>query len=391
MLRYYTRILSRIVNLKIVVIGGGAAGFFAAINAKRTYPKALVVLHERTNKVLSKVRISGGGRCNVTHSCFDPKELVTNYPRGSKELLGPFHRFGPNETIEWFKDLGVDLKTEKDGRMFPITNSSETIVNCLMKEAEKLGVVLKLLSKLNFQDIIADRIILATGSHKSGWEYASALGHTIQTPVPSLFTFNIPDFALISASGVTLENVHLKLAQTKLEQKGPMLITHWGFSGPAALKLSAFGARVLSEANYEMELIVDWLPDDSVNDLIELLINENPAKRLGNSRAISLPKRLWNLLCTSPNKTLEQMNRAAMSRLVSKLKADSYQIKGKTTNKEEFVTCGGVTLSEVNFKSMESKIHPGLFFCGEILNIDGVTGGFNFQNAWTTGFIAGTA
>lgn len=362
--------------MKIVVVGGGAAGFFAAIAAKTAFPDASVTLHEKTNKVLSKVRISGGGRCNVTHACFDPKLLVKNYPRGSKELLGPFHRFQPADTVEWFSERGVELKTEADGRMFPTTNSSETIIDCLLNEAKRVGVEIKLQSKLSLNELKADRLILATGSAKGGYEIAKHFGHTIQSPVPSLFTFNIPDFPLESLSGISLENVCLKLEGTKLVQEGPLLITHWGFSGPAALKLSAFGARYLAEQNYEVQLCIDWLPQFSVDELMPLLT-------LKNLRSVPLPKRLWRLLCG-----VQKLN---PRKLCEKLKADRYLVKGKTTNKEEFVTCGGVTLSEVNFKTMESKLHPGLYFCGEILDIDGITGGFNFQNAWTTGWIAGTA
>ncbi|GAB4232495.1 MAG: NAD(P)/FAD-dependent oxidoreductase [Chlamydiales bacterium] len=377
--------------MKIVIIGGGAAGFFAAIAAKQTYPHAEVILHERTAKVLSKVRISGGGRCNVTHACFDPRQLVKNYPRGSKELLGPFHRFQPADTIQWFLERGVELKTEEDGRMFPVTDSSQTIIDCLLKEANNVGVNIQLQSKIALDTIDADRLILATGSAKSGWDIAAKLGHTIQPPVPSLFTFNIPHFPLEALAGVSLEPVRLSLDGTKYIQEGPLLITHWGFSGPAALKLSAFGARYLSEQNYEVELCIDWLPHSTVEELLSLLMKENPQKKLEATRCIPLPKRLWKFLCGDGSQTLGCMSKAAKRQLCEKLKSDCYQVKGKTTNKEEFVTCGGVTLSEVDFRTMESKIHPGLYFCGEILDIDGVTGGFNFQNAWTTGWIAGTA
>lgn len=372
-------------------MGGGAAGFFAAITAKETYPHASVILHERSAKVLSKVRISGGGRCNVTHACFDPEQLIKNYPRGSKELLGPFHRFQPADTIQWFLDRGVELKTEEDGRIFPITNSSQTIIDCLLAEANRAGVEIRLRSQFDLSESGYDRLILATGSAKEGWEIAEKFGHTIQSPVPSLFTFNIADFLLEQLAGISLDCVRLNLEGTKLFQEGPMLITHWGFSGPAALKLSAFGARDLAEKNYEAGLLIDWLPKFSVDELISLLTLENPTKRLGNIRSIPLPKRLWNFLCGDENQLLSGMSKKSIRKLCEKLKSDRYQVKGKTTNKEEFVTCGGVTLSEVNFKTMESKLRSGLYFCGEILDIDGVTGGFNFQNAWTTGWIAGSA
>ncbi len=377
--------------MKIEVVGGGASGFFAAIAAKKTHPNASVILHERTNQVLSKVRVSGGGRCNVTHACFDPRELVKNYPRGSKELLGPFHRFQPKDTIQWFEDKGIEIKTEEDGRMFPISNSSQTIIDCLLKEAHRVGVEIKMQSKFNQSEMDSDRLILATGSAKVGWEIAEKFGHTIQPPVPSLFTFNVPNFPLESIAGVSLKKVRVNLVGTKLFQEGPILITHWGFSGPAALKLSAFGARYLSEKNYETEICIDWLPEFSVDELISLLTFENATKQIKNIRSIPLPKKLWNLLCNEDNQLLSHLSKTSIRKLCEKLKFDRYQVKGKTTNKEEFVTCGGVTLSEVNFKTMESKIHPGLYFCGEILDIDGITGGFNFQNAWTTGWIAGTA
>ncbi|MEX1012093.1 MAG: NAD(P)/FAD-dependent oxidoreductase [Waddliaceae bacterium] len=377
--------------MKITVLGGGAAGFFAAITAKKKYPEATVILLERSNKLLSKVRISGGGRCNVTHSCFDPRELIKNYPRGSKELLGAFHQFQPRDTINWFLERGVSLKTEADGRMFPITDSSDTIINALLDEADKVGVIIKLQSKVKLEEIETDRLILATGSSKSGFEIAKQFGHTIQAPVPSLFTFNIPSFLLESTSGVTLEKVNLRLEGTKLFQEGPLLITHFGFSGPAALKLSAFAARYLAEKNYEATLKIDWVPTLAIEEIMTLILSEGTSKKLGNIKSIPLPKRLWKLLCENEDQIVGQTSKSTIRKLCEKLKSDSYLIKGKTTNKEEFVTCGGVTLSEINFKTMESKIHKNLYFCGEILDIDGVTGGFNFQNAWTTGWIAGNA
>lgn len=376
--------------MKIEVLGGGAAGFFAGIAAKEAYPHARVILHERSAQVLSKVRISGGGRCNVTHACFDPKELVKHYPRGSKELIGPFHRFQPADTVRWFEERGVKLKREPDGRMFPITDSSQTIIDCLLTEAKRVGVEIRLQSKFKLEEFEGDRLILATGSSKSGWEIAQTLGHTLQPPVPSLFTFNIPDFSLQSASGVSVANARLGIEGTKFIQEGPLLITHWGLSGPAALKLSAFGARYLAEKGYEVTLLLDWLPQFSSEELLHQLASEHPQKLLKNSRQIPLPKSLLALLCGEETK-LEGMSKAQIRNLCEKLKVDRYRVKGKTTNKEEFVTCGGVTLSEVNFKTMESKLHSGLYFCGEILDIDGVTGGFNFQNAWTTGWIAGHA
>ncbi len=396
--------------MKIVVIGGGASGFFSALAAKRFNPNAEVLLIERSLKLLSKVRISGGGRCNVTHACFDPKLLVQNYPRGKKELLGPFNRFQPKDTIEWFQARGIKLKTEKDGRMFPSTNSSDTIINCFLKEAKKLKIDIQTQTKLisikkkksQFQllikdnsTIFADCIILATGSSPAGWEIAKSFGHKIQTPIASLFTFNVPSFQLSSLAGVSVDRARVSLKGSKLEQAGPLLITHWGFSGPAALKLSAFGARFLAENNYNSTLIIDWLLDLPLNELqnkLELACAAHPKKHLKNLQ-IPLPKSLLKELYQRANlqsdRLLRSISKKDITRLCKVLKQDIYEVRGKTTNKEEFVTCGGIELSEVDFKTMESKLCENLFFCGEILDIDGVTGGFNFQNAWTTGWIAG--
>ncbi len=397
--------------MKIAIIGGGAAGFFSALSAKELNPGAQVLLIERSAKLLSKVKISGGGRCNVTHACFDPKLLVQNYPRGHKELLGPFHRFQPQDTVEWFKVRGITLKKEKDGRMFPVSNSSSTIIDCFLSEAKKLGIQISTQAKLKaiqkteigFEldmgaepPLTVDRLILATGSNRTGWEIAKSLGHTVQAPVPSLFTFNVPSFPLVELAGVAIHHAELKLEGSKLSQEGPLLITHWGFSGPAALKLSAFGARFLAEKNYEASLIIDWLPNLTESELRHLIETEqtsNPSKHLGSLKTFPLPKNLWKELCCAPGLSsqlpLRSLGKSAMGKLCEKLKKDRYEVRGKTTNKEEFVTCGGITLSEVDFKTMESKHCKHLFFCGEILDIDGVTGGFNFQNAWTTGWLAG--
>lgn len=337
----------------IAVIGGGAAGFFAAIHAKR--PDNRVILLEKTATLLAKVRISGGGRCNVTHACFDPKELVKNYPRGNKALLGPFTRFGPQETIAWFAERGVELKTEKDGRMFPITDSSETIIQCLLQEAKKVGVEILLRQRIEAFDPTWDAVILATGSSHQGHDFARKMGHTIVEPVPSLFTFNIPNFPLVELAGSSVQKGKVKIVGFPMEQVGPILVTHWGLSGPAVLKLSAWAARYLHEKEYKAEIIVDWLPDYKE-------VKEKPPE---------ISKRLWGALDGK--------------------KESRFQMEGKTTYKEEFVTAGGVDLDEVNFRTMESKLHKGLYFAGEILDIDGVTGGFNFQNAWTTGYLAGQA
>lgn len=392
--------------MKIAIIGGGAAGFFAALAAKECNPEAEVSILERSAKLLSKVRISGGGRCNVTHACFDPRQLVQNYPRGNKELLGPFHRFQPRDMIAWFEARGITLKEESDGRMFPITDSSQTIIDCFLEEAQKLGATISTESKLKSIEkgdhgfilngrVFVDRVIMATGSAPAGWEMAKSLGHTIQKPVPSLFTFNIPDFPLKELSGISVEKAKLHLKGSRIEQTGPLLITHWGFSGPAALKLSAWGARYLAEEDYTVSVSVDWLPECDLRAILGKERGANPAKQLGSVRIPNLPKNLWKALCErsqiSSQLPLSGLSKAALSELSEVLHNDCYQVRGKTTNKEEFVTCGGVTLSEVNFKTMESKCCPGLYFCGEILDVDGVTGGFNFQNAWTTGYIAGEA
>ncbi|MBS0624548.1 MAG: NAD(P)/FAD-dependent oxidoreductase [Verrucomicrobia bacterium] len=385
--------------MKIVVIGGGAAGVFAAIAAKEAQPEAQVILLEKSAVLLSKVKISGGGRCNVTHSCFDPKRLIENYPRGGRELLGPFHRFQPQNTIEWFAAKGVELKREEDGRMFPITDSSQTIIDCLLSEAKKLGVEIRFRQKIinlskgfliEGENIPCDKIILATGNSAEGHRWAEQLGHTIESPVPSLFTFNVPTSPLKELSGVAVESAELRIPGFSM--RGPLLITHFGFSGPAALKLSAWGARVLHEKGYKLELQINWLPDLTEEKIYEKLLRLKeaaPQKSLPAENLFNLPKNLWKTF--APAKRLNDLSFSELRALAKKLHADPYQVDGKTTHKEEFVTCGGVRLKEVDFKTMESKICPGLYFAGEVLDIDGVTGGFNFQNAWTTGHIAGTS
>lgn len=395
----------------IVIVGGGAAGFFAAVTAARANPNNQVILLEKTNTLLAKVRISGGGRCNVTHACFDPKLLVKNYPRGEKALIGPFHRFQPKDTIEWFESRGVSLKTEEDGRMFPTTDNSQTIIDCLLKEAALTGVQIKLKQRIESvhlhqegfllectesQKIICKCLILASGSSKDGYEIAKSLGHSIIPPVPSLFTFNVPNFPLIELSGVSVENAQIKIKDTTLQQSGPLLITHWGFSGPAALKLSAWGARYLHDANYETTVLINWLPEFSSSSLNAKLLElkqQNPTQTL--MRHNLLPRQLWkHLIETSsidPNKRLSDLPNKALTQFASRLQSDPYPVQGKTTYKQEFVTCGGIPLKEVNFKTMESSIQHNLFFAGEILDIDGITGGFNFQNAWTTGWLAGSS
>ncbi|MBA2728227.1 MAG: NAD(P)/FAD-dependent oxidoreductase [Parachlamydiaceae bacterium] len=397
--------------LTIVVIGGGAAGFFSAIAAARANGDHKVILLEKSRQPLTKVRISGGGRCNVTHSCFDPAVLVKNYPRGGKALLGPFHRFQPTDTIEWFKSEGVVLKTEEDGRMFPVTDDSSTIVNCLISTAKKSGVDLRLscgvegITKneagfiLNLDDgekLHCDRLILAAGSSPRAWEWLKILGHTIVPPVPSLFTFNTPTSPLLSLAGISVPQVRAKIQGTALEQLGPLLITHWGFSGPAILKLSAWGARILQEKQYRATLLIDWMPEkkhESLKADLQQIKSSSPARLVANESPGELPRNLWKALVEKAGIPTETrwsgLASQSLQRLIEELKIGHFEIQGKSQYKEEFVTCGGIELSEVNFKKMESKICPHLYFAGEILDIDGVTGGFNFQNAWTTAWIAG--
>lgn len=394
----------------VIIIGGGAAGIFSAVQAKAFSPEATVLVIEKTAVVLAKVKVSGGGRCNVTHSCFDPRALSQNYPRGHKELIGPFHGFQPSDTIAWFEERGIALKTEEDGRIFPTTDSSQTIINCLLTEARDLGVEIRLRQKisdvkridsqfhLTTQDgtiLVAKKLILATGSSPDGHRWAEELGHTIQSPVPSLFTFNVPSSPLTHLSGIAQNPVELQIAQTSFKQTGPLLITHFGFSGPAAIKLSAWGARLLHEKQYRVELLINWLPNltrEEITAKILKLKAQYPQKILLGENLFYLPKNLWKAFldrCNVGERRLNDISSQAVQQLTNLLNRDSFAVEGKTTHKEEFVTCGGVDLKEVDFKTMQSKICPGLFFAGEILDIDGVTGGFNFQNAWTTGFLSG--
>lgn len=403
-------------SLKVVVIGGGAAGFFGAITCATTYPYTQVTLLEAGRNPLAKVRISGGGRCNVTHHCFDAAQLVQYYPRGGKALRGALTRFQPKDTVAWFEAQGVHLKTEADGRMFPITDNSETIVNCLMKAATEADVKLrrgaivksvrKLLNgfeiELKTGEIVeCDRLLIATGSNPLGYRWAKDLGHTIESPVPSLFTFNISDPRLEDLAGVSVENVCLRLLDTskfKLEQKGPLIITHWGISGPAVLKLSAWGARILHENNYKLPLLINWLPEynqDSLRQHLLQIKSQNPRKQITSFCPVNLPRRLWQRIITiigiNQQTSWTELSNIALNKLVLELTQGNYKIKGKGVFKEEFVTCGGVNLREINFKTMASKVCPNLYFAGEILDIDGVTGGFNFQSAWTTSWLAGQA
>ena len=402
------------------MIGGGAAGFFGAIACATAHPHAQVTLLEAGHQPLSKVRISGGGRCNVTHACFDPAALVQYYPRGGKALRGAFSRFQPKDTVAWFQSHGVQLKTEADGRMFPVTDSSETIVDCLVKAANEAGVKLRVGTavksvrrnsiptqeefeiELKTGEIVkCDRLLLATGSNPQGHRWAKDLGHTVAPPVPSLFTFNIPDSRLKDLAGVSVNDAHLRLPDapsTLNEQAGPLLITHWGVSGPAVLKLSAWGARFLHDQHYQTPLLINWLPQynqDSLRKLLLAVKSQLPQRQITASCPVPIPKRLWMSLVTHVGIGAEerwaQVSKKALNQLIQELNQGRYFIKGKGIFKEEFVTCGGVSLKEVDFKTMESRKCPGLYFAGEILDIDGVTGGFNFQSAWTTASLAGQA
>lgn len=400
---------------KLVVIGGGAAGFFCAVNAAATDTELKVTIVEKSGKLLSKVRVSGGGRCNVTHACFSIAEMIKKYPRGEKFLKQAFHHFFTSDTIEWFEKRNVKLKTEADGRMFPESNSSETIINCLLHEANKYGVEIlmnreivkiekpdeeengfHIISKDGFV-LEADFICIACGGfHKPDqYNWLTKLGHSFESPVPSLFTFNVPKNPISELMGISVENVQVKINGTNFSQRGPVLITHWGFSGPAVLKLSAFAARDLSKMNYDFSISVNWLADyheNSVLEKLKLVRHELASKKIINKNPFNLPQRLWEYHLQQCGINLEirwaDLPAKQQNQLAKQLCAQQFNVKGKTTFKEEFVTAGGINLNEVNAGTMESKIVPGLFFAGEILNVDGITGGFNFQHAWTSGWIA---
>lgn len=395
----------------VIIVGGGAAGFFTAINLGERHPNLKIALVERGKEVLAKVRISGGGRCNVTHACFDPKELVQYYPRGAKELLGPFHQFCCGDTIEWFSKYGVELKIEDDGRMFPITDSSQTIIDCFIQAAAQYKIdVLQGISvqgvfqteqgwKLDTskEGMTCSQLVFTTGSNPKIWQMMTDLGHRLVDPVPSLFTFNIKDKRIADLMGVaTPATVQVK--GTKLEATGPLLITHWGMSGPGILRLSAWGARLLADKNYQFQLIVNWLPQFEREDLMDHLKNfklEHAKKTVCKRGLFDFPTRLWErlVLAAGINETLTwaDLSNKHLQTLISELQEGHYQVNGKSTFKDEFVTAGGIDLRDVNFKTMESKSCRNLYFAGEILDIDAITGGFNFQNAWTTGFLAAQA
>lgn len=401
---------------QLLVIGGGAAGFFAAIAAAEANPDATVRLLEKSGQYLGKVRISGGGRCNVTHACFDPRELVEYYPRGGQELLGPFFRFACSDAMEWFEDRGVALKVESDGRVFPTSDNSETIVSCLESMADTAGVHRASLSgvrsvvrseseswNVQLEDgssLIADRILFASGSSKKIWDMLAGMGHHIVSPVPSLFTFNIRDPRLAELSGISVPNVRVTVPVGGLETEGPLLITHWGLSGPAVLKMSAFGARWMADQDHRFTLYVNWLPQFEAEDLMDELNSFRKdvsfqRKRVLSNAMFGIPLRLWRSLGVfariPDSANWSDLSKPQIRKWAEVLTESAFSVVGKSTNKDEFVTAGGVALNEVSFATMESRLFPGLYFAGEVLDIDALTGGFNFQAAWTTGWIAGHA
>ncbi len=402
--------------MKIAIIGGGAAGFFAAIAAKENHPQAQVILFEKTQKLLSKVRISGGGRCNVTTGCTAIKALVEAYPRGGRALKKAFKVFHPKHTMQWFESRGVALVTEADNRVFPVSNTSQTIIDCLIKETQKLHIVIQTGKgvqaivattgdrlRLEFSDTDTspqtfDKVIVATGGSpkRSGLAWLETLGHHIENPVPSLFTFNMPDEAITELMGVVAPQALVSIQSTKLKADGPLLVTHWGMSGPAILKLSAFGARILNEQNYQFNTQVNWVNTPNQDHIISSLKDiaaQHPNKLLSSIKAYDLPQRLWLYLLQRSDlpatKKWSELGKKGIHKLTTTLSNDVYRVQGKTTFKEEFVTCGGLSLDSIDMTTMQSRTCKNLYFAGEIMDIDGITGGYNFQAAWTTGFIAG--
>jgi predicted Rossmann fold flavoprotein len=403
---------------RLVVIGGGAAGFFCAINVARMNPDLEVILHEKTNKLLSKVKVSGGGRCNVTHALFDIVEMSKHYPRGQNFVKKTFHQFFTTDTIKWFEERDVKLKTEKDGRMFPVADSSQTIIDCLLNEANSYGVEIRMNSEVtdlnpqkennlqfvvhlaNGQLLTANFVVIASGGYPktSMFQWLQNLGHTISEPVPSLFTFNLPKHPITQLMGVSVEKTRVKIQGSKLVEEGPVLITHWGLSGPVVLRLSAWGAKELRALNYEFNVHINWLPsfnEQSLKEQFQSFRISNSSKKIINHNFGFLPNRLWQFLLEQSGITNETRIADLSSKIenifIKNLVDYVVQVKGKTTFKEEFVTAGGISLSEVDANTMMSKKVPNLFFAGEVLDVDGITGGFNFQHAWTSGWIAAKA
>ena len=403
------------IKKRLVVIGGGAAGFFCAVNAARLYPSLEVMLVEKSSHLLSKVRISGGGRCNVTHACFSIAEMIKKYPRGASFLKKAFHHFFTTDTIAWFKERGVEIKTESDGRMFPLSNSSQTIIDCLMQEANRYGVSILMNREVreitkkdssfhllfsNSTILETDFLCIASGGYPKStqFEWLQKIGHSIEAPVPSLFTFNMPGNPITALMGITVEKVQVKLVGSKLLEEGPLLITHWGMSGPAILKLSAWGARDLAVKNWQFGIVINWLPaynEQTLKDKFQQVRFDIASQKISNRNPFLLPQRLWDYLLqqsgVDENIRWADLPAKEQNKLIKNICVQEFSVNGKTTFKEEFVTSGGISLDEVDHASMQSKILPNLFFAGEVLNVDGVTGGFNFQNAWTTGWIAAKA
>ena len=402
-------------SVHIVVIGGGAAGFFGAITAAETFPNATVTILEKTRTVLNKVRISGGGRCNVTHACFDNRQLVKHYPRGEKPLRNLLNQFDAAATVRWFESRGTALKTEADGRMFPATNTSETIVDCLLGTARRLGIEIRtscgvsaltrqpdqngwLLTLLDGSTLLADRVLVATGGYPQlpSYNWLPDQAEPLLSPVPSLFTFNVPDSPLLPLAGVSVPDAGVYIVGTKQEQRGPLLLTHWGFSGPAVLRLSAWAARDLAIVDYRFTLRVNWVPtlnDTTLRAALQDFRQHNGRKQVLSQNPFGLPSRLWQAMAQESGIVDEQrwadLPAKPLNRLADRLTNSQFQVVGKSTFKEEFVTCGGVSLGGLHPQTLESRAQPGLFFAGEVLDIDGITGGFNFQSAWTTGYVAG--
>ncbi len=398
--------------MDIAIIGGGAAGFFAAITCAEANPACRVTIFERGQSVLEKVRVSGGGRCNVTHACFDARELVKNYPRGSRELLGPFLQCGPEQTVEWFARRGVTLKTEADGRMFPVSDDSRTITECLQQAARRAGVQVCTGARVEHIESVTDgwrlrltghhtpllfsKLMIATGSNTAVWAMLGALGHTIVDPVPSLFTFNTKDTRLRDLAGVSVGNASVRIPGAKLSAEGPLLVTHWGLSGPGILRLSAWGARDLQRLEYRFPLEINFLhtttPEQAIEHLSAIKSGQGKKSVAANAQ-FGLPLRLWQRLVAATgvaeDRRWADLDKKTLTQLAAQLCAAVFQIAGKSTFKEEFVTAGGVSLKELNFKTFESKICPNLYLAGEVLDIDAITGGFNFQAAWTGGWLAG--
>jgi predicted Rossmann fold flavoprotein len=398
--------------MKVAIIGGGAAGFFAAFSVKEHHPDVKVIIFEKSNKLLSKVKISGGGRCNVTNACFHPSQLSKFYPRGEKQLKKAFSVFQPKDTIDWFITRGVELKAEADNRMFPVSDDSQTIIDCFLREAQlkniqivKQSPVVELIPNekgftlvFNASKQDFDKVIVASGGSPKarGFDWIKNLGHSIVSPLPSLFTFNMPKEPVKELMGLVVENATARIQGTKLQYTGPVLITHWGMSGPAILKLSAWGARLLYDKNYQFNVQVNWLSiknESEVNELLETSLPTIRKKKIANANPFGLANRMWLFLLDkvgiNPDSLWLELSKKNQNKLINVLLNDIYAVLGKTTFKEEFVTCGGISLSDIDMKTMQSRVCPDLYFAGEVMDVDGITGGFNFQAAWTTGFIAG--